>query len=391
MSLPAHLSSTREARVSIAMATYNGARFIQEQLDSFLAQSHRPWELVITDDQSTDQTEQIVNAFAEKAPFRVRFVRNTDRLYFSSNFMKAASLCEGDFIAFSDQDDIWDARKIELSLDALAQPGVVLCVHDATKVNERLEPIGLETRRGVPKGILTQFDPLNAFSGFVCTFHRSLIDLIPAGQRPADIIETNRLFSHDRWICFLATLVGSIANPSDPLALYRQHDDNAAGWMRSGRSQSDMLDAMRNRFGFYILKRLSVLRSLNHLAGTIDPKTLDATIFSARKLEDTLRFLKEYERDYERRFKIAEHDFLPLRLWNLGVCVSNGAYLGPVGSGSYWRKLMMDRLGAFVSRPNQGDRAVPVPVVTAMTGSTCRVTPCLPSIRKLQGGAWLCV
>jgi len=68
LSLPAHLSSPREARVSIAMATYNGARFIQEQLDSFLAQTHLPWELVITDDQSTDETEQIVNAFAEKAP-----------------------------------------------------------------------------------------------------------------------------------------------------------------------------------------------------------------------------------------------------------------------------------------------------------------------------------
>ncbi|WP_307087755.1 glycosyltransferase family 2 protein [Sphingomonas faeni] len=343
--------------MSIAMATYNGARFIQEQLNSILAQTHLPWELVITDDQSTDATEQIVNAFAEKAPFRIRFIRNEDRLYFSSNFMKAASLCEGDFIAFSDQDDIWDPRKIELSLDALAQPGVVLCVHDATKVNEQLEPIGLETRRGVPKGLLAEFDPLNAFSGFVCTFPTSMLALIPAGQRPADIIETNRLFSHDRWICFLATLVGSIANLPDPLALYRQHDDNAAGWMRSGRSQSDMLSLMRNRFGFYILKRLSVLRSLNQLAATIDPNSLDPTIFSAQKFERSLRFLKQYEEHYERRFRIACADFRPLRLWNLSVCVFRGAYRGPVGSGSTWRKLMMDGLGAIVAHPNQGEIA----------------------------------
>lgn len=357
MSLPAHLSSPREARVSIAMATYNGARFIQEQLDSFLAQTHLPWELVITDDQSTDQTEQIVNAFAEKAPFRVRFIRNEDRLYFSSNFMKAASLCEGDFIAFSDQDDIWDPRKIELSLDALAQPGVVLCVHDATKVNEQLEPIGLETRRGVPKGILTEFDPLNAFSGFVCTFHKSLIDLIPAEQRPADIIETNRLFSHDRWVCFLATLVGSIANLPDPLALYRQHDDNAAGWMRSGRTKSDLFNSMRNRFGFYILKRLYVLRALSRLAGTIDPISLDNKIFSSKKFSTYLQFLQNYEQEYEARFKIADHNSRIMRLWNLGLCVSGGAYRGPVGSGTFWRKLMMDGLGAIVARPNQREIA----------------------------------
>jgi glycosyltransferase involved in cell wall biosynthesis len=192
MSLPDGVESVAAARVSIAMASYNGERFIEEQLNSLASQTHAPYELVICDDQSTDRTQQIVEAFAARVPFPVRFIRNPDRLYFSSNFMKAAGLCTGDFIAFCDQDDIWDPRKIEVSLKALAQPDVVLCVHDATQVDDAGNVLGLETRK-VPKGILPGLDPLMAFSGFTCTFPRGLIELLPADRRPMDVIETAQI------------------------------------------------------------------------------------------------------------------------------------------------------------------------------------------------------
>src|SRR5580698_5355366 len=79
--------------VSIAMATYNGARYVGEQLESLARQTVLPTELVVTDDNSTDNTVDIVTAFATKAPFPVHIEKNPKRLGYRDNFMKAVSLC----------------------------------------------------------------------------------------------------------------------------------------------------------------------------------------------------------------------------------------------------------------------------------------------------------
>ena len=94
-------------KISIAMATFNGDKFIKEQLDSFAKQTITPFELVVCDDGSTDSTLGIVMNFAQSASFKVRVYQNPENLGFSNNFMKCASLCEGEWIAFSDQDDVW--------------------------------------------------------------------------------------------------------------------------------------------------------------------------------------------------------------------------------------------------------------------------------------------
>src|SRR5581483_5816839 len=99
-------------RISIAMATYNGGQFIREQLDSLSRQTFLPCELVVCDDGSTDHTLAIVETFAASAPFAVRIHRNKKRLGFGPNFLKAASLCDGEVIAFSDQDDVWLETKL---------------------------------------------------------------------------------------------------------------------------------------------------------------------------------------------------------------------------------------------------------------------------------------
>jgi len=98
--------------VSIAMATYNGARFIAEQLDSFRAQTRLPDELVVCDDGSIDGTVPIVEAFAASSPFPVRLYRNFERLGYSANFGRAIGLCSGEIIFISDQDDVWYPDKL---------------------------------------------------------------------------------------------------------------------------------------------------------------------------------------------------------------------------------------------------------------------------------------
>src|SRR5882757_11091931 len=99
--------------ISIAMATYNGGKYIRQQLDSFAAQTMLPSELIVTDDGSSDNTLEIIAEFVATAPFPVRVERNEKNLGYRANFMKAASLCKGDLISFSDQDDIWLPQKLE--------------------------------------------------------------------------------------------------------------------------------------------------------------------------------------------------------------------------------------------------------------------------------------
>jgi len=108
--------------VSVAMATYNGSRYIREQLASLASQSCVPTELVITDDSSDDGTLELASDFARDAPFPMRLYRNPKRLGYRANFMRAASLCRSDLIAFCDQDDVWYRHKIEACAECFHNP-----------------------------------------------------------------------------------------------------------------------------------------------------------------------------------------------------------------------------------------------------------------------------
>ena len=100
------------SNASVALCTYNGGRFLREQLQSIADQSARPAELVICDDGSTDDTVSIAETFARSAPFRVDVHRNRTRSGTIANFDYAMSLCGGDVIFLCDQDDVWHPEKI---------------------------------------------------------------------------------------------------------------------------------------------------------------------------------------------------------------------------------------------------------------------------------------
>ena len=96
--------------VSIAMATYNGEKYLKEQLDSIYAQTYKDIEVIVCDDCSSDKTVEILDEYKEK--YGLKYYINEKNLGFKKNFEKAISLCSGDFIALADQDDIWIENKI---------------------------------------------------------------------------------------------------------------------------------------------------------------------------------------------------------------------------------------------------------------------------------------
>ena len=124
------MSAQSPLTISISMCTYNGARFLPEQLDCLANQSRQPDEVVICDDCSSDNTVEILNAWAESVPFSVKVVQNEKNLGYAQNFAKAISLCSSDVIFLSDQDDIWMPDKLEKMtsvFDNRPEAGVVFC------------------------------------------------------------------------------------------------------------------------------------------------------------------------------------------------------------------------------------------------------------------------
>src|SRR5437773_11189037 len=110
--------------LSIALGTYNGAAYLKEQLESFAAQTRTPDELVISDDQSTDDTLRLIEEFVTTAAFPVRLSVNESNLGTAKNFEKAISLCRGDVIVLSDQDNVWHSDYLE-SVERIDRKSVV--------------------------------------------------------------------------------------------------------------------------------------------------------------------------------------------------------------------------------------------------------------------------
>ena len=119
------------ASVSVALCTYNGTRYLKDQIDSIASQTRVPHELVVCDDCSSDDTVKILEAFASRAPFPVRLSVNPTNLGSTKNFAQAIALCRGDIIALCDQDDVWHPAKLErlasvFAVDGCRPGGVIL-------------------------------------------------------------------------------------------------------------------------------------------------------------------------------------------------------------------------------------------------------------------------
>jgi glycosyltransferase involved in cell wall biosynthesis len=231
--------------ISIAMATYNGAAFLQHQLDSLANQTMLPDELVVTDDNSTDDTLAMISDFAARAPFPVRFIKNASRLGYRANFMKAARLCKSELIAFCDQDDEWLRHKLERCHSTFKTQEVLLVFHNATVVNEDLRPIGTLKSMAPPR----KFNPPHSMGwrsayGFALVFRSSLLNLGNWWPQSANYLDSAIRESHDDWFFFLASSLGTVTYIEEPLVLYRQHTDNALGWPKPSETLVDRIAAI---------------------------------------------------------------------------------------------------------------------------------------------------
>lgn len=222
--------------VSIALATCNGRQHIRRQLDSLAAQTLAPAELVISDDSSEDDTIAIIEEFANTAPFRVGIYRNNTRLGYRKNFLRAASLCRSELIAFCDQDDYWYPQKIEAAVKQFNNSEVLLAYHNADVVTETGERIGSLNDRAAEHPTLPPMasGPWLYPLGFTQIFRNSLLQFSDLWPMSVDQNFDDQPLAHDQWFFFLASVFGRIAYSDQALVAYVQHQRNIHGWQKSG-------------------------------------------------------------------------------------------------------------------------------------------------------------
>ncbi|NHN92262.1 glycosyltransferase family 2 protein [Acetobacter sicerae] len=218
-------------KISVALATYNGARYLREQLDSIALQTMQPSELVVSDDGSTDETLQIVREFAQRASFPVRILAKEKNLGFSDNFLFCASHCEGDLIAFCDQDDVWLPEKLKIAHDRIIEDGSLLTIHKQILVDENLRPLG-EWDQGITHDEVVQpltLDLIRGACGNTLMIRSELIHDVPYQDRPQQPEENHKPLAHDTWFFILAAALGTVSRIDKSLILYRQHGNNVYG------------------------------------------------------------------------------------------------------------------------------------------------------------------
>lgn len=224
-------------RFSVVMATYNGARFLQEQLDSIARQTQLPSELVVCDDDSEDTTFEILDAFQLVAPFPVRLLRNASNRGHAETFMRAVVSASGDWLVFSDQDDVWlDHKLASYAAAILAHPDLGLLSHSAVQVDEKLArlPHRVPNHRRFRIAEPLENRPLAVLPGFTCCIRKSLLDTIPIDERPDDMHRPGRKQSHDHFIYHLANSYSRTAYLPETLALYRRHATAVSGHTANG-------------------------------------------------------------------------------------------------------------------------------------------------------------
>lgn len=245
-----NVNASPEHRISVAMCTYNGGRYLKEQLESIGAQTRLPCELIVCDDVSTDDTITTLKAFQARAPFPVIIVQNTAQLGSTRNFDQAIGKCSGELIALCDQDDRWLPHKLRRLSDCLIDNpflgGVFsdaeLIDGEGRRVNKtlfgrhRFTPAKQRSFVSCPTATLLKHDVVTGATLMFRSNIRPYCSPIPP------------TWVHDGWLAWMLALHSRLTLISEPLIEYRIHAGQQLG---VGTSQAAQRGNRETRRQFY--------------------------------------------------------------------------------------------------------------------------------------------
>ncbi|MES2558822.1 MAG: glycosyltransferase family 2 protein [Bacteroidota bacterium] len=205
-----------EKRISVCMATFNGAKYVRQQIESILVQLGESDEIVVSDDSSTDNTIEVIQSINDK---RIRLLTGMHFRNPVYNFEHALGQAKGEYIFLSDQDDIWLDGKIDAVMTAFNKADVV--VTDCKIVDDNLNIITesyfafKKSRRGLIRNLLS-----NTYLGCCMAFRRKILD--KALPFP------DKLPMHDIWLGFISELFYECTFLHEPYILHRRHLANSS-------------------------------------------------------------------------------------------------------------------------------------------------------------------
>ena len=245
--------------IDVLLATYNGDRYLEEQIDSILAQTNHDWRLLIRDDGSQDGTVSIIQRYVSSHPEKIRrIVDEEGNLGYAQNFMELMTHSTSEYVMFCDQDDVWLPNKIELSLDVMkhaekSYPNkpVLVCT-DLTVVDDKLNLISQSFYYCAKYSSATIKDVCTAMVE-PCVMGCTM--MINKQAKEVSMPMSKEAIAHDWWIPIRVALHGKIVYCSVPTILYRQHAHNCAG-MRARNLRYYLAKA----FGFGLIKQIRFYR-----------------------------------------------------------------------------------------------------------------------------------
>jgi glycosyltransferase involved in cell wall biosynthesis len=233
--------------VSVAIATYNGAKYLRQQLESIAQQTILPNEIIISDDCSDDNTREIVESFVKSSAIPIRFLSNQRNVGIINNFFNAFNHCTGDYIFYCDQDDVWMPNKIEQCLQCFAHSSQIkLVIHQDNIVDEHL------TNQNIIQPFMSQShvmkspiyrDDVWGF-GHQMVFHRTILPILTylKESNPANLSHVAACF--DFSIIVAAGLCGDIYMLKKPLVLFRRHSDSTTN---AGKLNENLVTKANNK------------------------------------------------------------------------------------------------------------------------------------------------
>lgn len=283
------------------MASYNGEKYLTKQLDSILNQSYSNFELVISDDCSEDNTWKIISEYAKKDN-RIKIFRNEHNLGFVKNFEKVISLCSCDYIALSDQDDIWKSNHLEILLNNLNNATASVGNADIMNSSDDISSELLSDRDSYfIDG--TNEDKLfrilfygNPFQGTSALYRKELFNY--AFPIPDEIDY------HDAWFAAFACCISGVSYTFDVVTHYRLHGDNSSGSHNSSLLHQFLITVKRkgwktDRLVFCneLLHRIPDI-SNNMKNIILSAKEFHENRIAGRRIKTIKTILKNYKRIY---------------------------------------------------------------------------------------------
>lgn len=221
----------KRPKISVAIATYNGEKYIKQQLESIFENLTNDDEIIISDDGSTDNTLKIIESFKDK---RIKLV-NGPKEGVIKNFENAISFCTGDYIFLSDQDDVWKKNKVDTVLNEFKNDYICV-VHDAKIVDGTLENTLYDSyfkhRKTKPGKINNIIKP--SYLGCCMAFSKKIVKYLLPFPKCIEM--------HDRWIGSVCDTYGKVFFLDEQLILYRRHESNVSRMKRNS-----ILTIVKNR------------------------------------------------------------------------------------------------------------------------------------------------